>query len=78
MTDLTLKQALKEGRLEEFIKEHENDDPIDKEEFEEAIRRMASQERSREAPGTSGGGFFRELNRYSNSLAYFSRCLRDT
>jgi hypothetical protein len=55
MNKLTLKKALKEGRLEEFIKEHENEEPVDKEEFEEAIRRLASQEKSKEAPGTSGG-----------------------
>jgi hypothetical protein len=56
MKDLTLKKALKEGRINEFIKEHENDPPGDLERLEKTIRRMARQEKSKEAPGTSGEG----------------------
>lgn len=39
---LTLKQAQKEGRLEEFIKEHENDEPADKKKLEKLISSVSS------------------------------------
>jgi len=42
----TLKSALKEGKLDQFIKEHENDAPGDLERFDKALKRPADQKKS--------------------------------
>lgn len=34
---LTLKEAKKTGKIREFIKEHKNDEPADKEKFKKTI-----------------------------------------
>jgi len=47
-----LKKARDEGRLEEFIREHEKDAPGDQEKLDKALKRPASQ-RSKEAPKAS-------------------------
>ena len=47
----TLKKARKEGRLEEFIAEHEKDLPGDENKLDAILRRAA--EKSSKAPATS-------------------------
>lgn len=37
---MTLKQAIEENRIEEFIKEHELDEPANKEAFLKVLQRM--------------------------------------
>lgn len=49
---ITLKKAIKEGKLKQFIKEHEKDEPGDLEKLDEALKRPAS-EKSKEAPKSS-------------------------
>ena len=49
---ITLRKALKEGKLKQFIREHEADAPGDMDKLDEALKRPAS-EKSREAPKSS-------------------------
>lgn len=42
MAKTTLKKAIKEGKLEEFIREHENDAAGDLEKLDKALKRPAS------------------------------------
>lgn len=46
---ISLRKAVKEGKLRRFIKERTKDDPGDLEKLNEALRRPAS-EKSKEAP----------------------------
>jgi hypothetical protein len=48
----TLREARKQGKLDQFIKEHEEDAPGDREKLDKAIKRPASQ-KSKEAPKAS-------------------------
>lgn len=47
-----LKEARKKGKLEEFIKEHENDAPVDNKRLEKALNR-ASQDKKKSTQETS-------------------------
>lgn len=47
----TLRKAREEGKLADFIAEHENDSPGDQEAFDATLSAMAG--RSKSAPGTS-------------------------
>jgi hypothetical protein len=49
---ITLRKAIKEGKLGQFIREHEKDEPGDMEKLDEAIKRPASRT-SKEAPKAS-------------------------
>lgn len=51
----TLKEARKKGKLEDFIKEHENDQPADKDKLDLLIRR-SSQDKKKPTEGTSKQG----------------------
>ena len=48
----TLKEAIKKGKLDQFIKEHENDPPGDSDKIEKMIK-TPSQGKSKSAQGTS-------------------------
>lgn len=55
MSKTTLRKALKEGKLEKFIREHENDDPGDMDKLDKALKRPVS-EKSKAAPKSSSQG----------------------
>lgn len=48
----TLRKALKDGKVEQFIREHEKDAPGDLDKLDKALKRPASR-RSKEAPKAS-------------------------
>ncbi len=50
----TLKQAREQGKLDQFIKEHEADPEGDEEAFNRAVQAMA--QKSKEAPKASSPG----------------------
>lgn len=50
----TLREARKQGKLGEFIREHERDSPGDADKLDKAIRHPVSQ-KSKEAPKASSG-----------------------
>jgi hypothetical protein len=52
---ISLRKALKEGKLEEFIREHEKDAPGDLEKLDKAIKRPAS-DKSKATPKASSRG----------------------
>jgi len=52
---IALKKALKEGKLKQFIREHEKDVPGDLEKIDKALKRPASQ-KSKESPKASSPG----------------------
>ena len=49
---MNLKKAREDGKLDDFIKKHERDDPADKERLEKTIDRL-SQGKKKSAQGTS-------------------------
>lgn len=49
---ITLKEAQKTGKLEQFIKEHEKDEPANKKEFKKIISSVSSG-KSKSTRGTS-------------------------
>ena len=49
---ISLKKAIKKGKLKEFIREHKTDEPGDLDKLNEALKRPAS-EKSKEAPKSS-------------------------
>lgn len=51
MKKLTLKEAIAKGKLKQFIKEHENDPPGDKEKFDKLLE--AATRKSSKAQKTS-------------------------
>ena len=51
----SLKKAREQGKLEDFIKEHEKDDPADKERLEKTIDRL-SQGKKKSTQETSEKG----------------------
>ena len=48
---ITLREALNQGKLDQFIQEHKDDPPGDEDAFNRALRSMAG--RSKEAPEAS-------------------------
>jgi len=46
---ITLRKALKEGKLKQFIREHAKDEPGDMDKLDEALKRPAS-DKPKEAP----------------------------
>ena len=52
---MNLKQAKEEGKLEEFIKEHENDPPCDKELMTKTLENMEKAEPSLEETRSPNG-----------------------
>jgi hypothetical protein len=49
---ITLRKALKDGKLKQFIREHEKDAPGDMDKLDSALKRPAS-EKSKAAPKSS-------------------------
>jgi hypothetical protein len=50
---ITLKEARKEGKIDQFLEEHQNDPPGDMDRFDAILRHAAG--KSKEAPSSSGG-----------------------
>jgi len=49
MAKMTLKEALKQNRLEDFIREHENDAPGDLEKLDKVLKRPDKSKATRKA-----------------------------
>lgn len=52
----TLKEARKKGKLDEFVKEHEKDQPGNKEKFDKVLDVISHPEKSRLTQETSSQG----------------------
>jgi len=50
----TLKEAIKKGKLDEFIKEHEKDEPGDEDKLDQLISPRPAQDSSKSTEETSG------------------------